>query len=50
MEPAIQAFFDEQTFTVSYLVSDPVTKKAVILDSVLDFGRPPAPPTACLPP
>lgn len=37
MEPAIQAFFDEQTFTVSYLVSDPVTKKAVIIDSVLDF-------------
>jgi hypothetical protein len=26
--PAIRAFFDEPTNTVSYLVSDPVTKRA----------------------
>jgi glyoxylase-like metal-dependent hydrolase (beta-lactamase superfamily II) len=37
MEPDIQAFFDEATFTVTYLVSDPRTKAAAIIDSVLDF-------------
>lgn len=37
MQPDIQAFFDEHTFTVSYLVSDPATRRAVIIDSVLDF-------------
>jgi glyoxylase-like metal-dependent hydrolase (beta-lactamase superfamily II) len=37
MEPRIQAFFDETTFTVTYLVSDPATGKAAIIDSVLDF-------------
>ena len=37
MKPEIQAFFDEQTFTVTYLVSDPVTRRAVIIDPVLDF-------------
>jgi glyoxylase-like metal-dependent hydrolase (beta-lactamase superfamily II) len=37
MTPAIQAFFDEQTFTVTYLVSDPLTRRAVIIDPVLDF-------------
>jgi len=33
----IQAFFDEATFTVSYLVSDPETRRAAVIDSVLDF-------------
>ena len=37
MEPRIQSFFDEATFTVTYLVSDPATGKAAIIDSVLDF-------------
>jgi len=37
MGPTIQAFFDENTFTVSYLVSDPGSARAVILDPVLDF-------------
>jgi glyoxylase-like metal-dependent hydrolase (beta-lactamase superfamily II) len=37
MNPAIQAFFDETTFTVSYLVSDPGTSEAAIIDPVLDF-------------
>ncbi|MEO8558377.1 MAG: MBL fold metallo-hydrolase [Rhodospirillales bacterium] len=36
-KPEIQAFFDEPTYTVSYLVSDPATKRAAIIDSVLDF-------------
>lgn len=33
----IQAFFDEATFTVSYLVGDPATKQAAVIDPVLDF-------------
>ena len=37
MKPAIQAFFDEQTFTITYLVSDPATRCAVIIDPVLDY-------------
>jgi len=37
MNPDIQAFFDPATSTVSYLVSDPVTKRAAIIDPVLDF-------------
>lgn len=37
MQPDIQAFFDEHTYTVTYLVSDPATRRAVIIDPVLDF-------------
>lgn len=37
MTPRVQAFFDEPTFTVSYVVSDPATKASAIIDSVLDF-------------
>jgi glyoxylase-like metal-dependent hydrolase (beta-lactamase superfamily II) len=36
-QPIIRAFFDEPTNTVSYLVADPATKKAAIVDPVLDF-------------
>lgn len=36
-EPEVKAFFDEATFTVSYVVSDPATRRAVIIDPVLDF-------------
>ncbi|MGY6661270.1 MAG: MBL fold metallo-hydrolase [Glycocaulis sp.] len=35
--PDVKAFFDEPTNTVSYVVSDPATKKAAIVDSVLDY-------------
>jgi len=35
--PHIEAFFDEPTFTVSYLVGDPQTSQAVVIDPVLDF-------------
>jgi glyoxylase-like metal-dependent hydrolase (beta-lactamase superfamily II) len=35
--PVIRAFFDEATFTASYVVHDPVTRVAAIVDSVLDF-------------
>lgn len=36
-QPVIRAFFDEPTNTVSYLVSDPVTRRAAVIDPVLDF-------------
>ncbi|MFC3173790.1 MBL fold metallo-hydrolase [Novosphingobium bradum] len=36
-QPYIQAFFDEATFTVSYLVGDPATRQAMVIDPVLDF-------------
>jgi glyoxylase-like metal-dependent hydrolase (beta-lactamase superfamily II) len=35
--PQISAFFDEATNSVSYLVADPGSKAAAIIDSVLDF-------------
>jgi glyoxylase-like metal-dependent hydrolase (beta-lactamase superfamily II) len=37
MRPDVVGFFDEETFTVSYVVADPDTKSCGILDSVLDF-------------
>ncbi|TVP70574.1 MAG: MBL fold metallo-hydrolase [Rhodobacteraceae bacterium] len=37
MNPEITAFFDEETFTVTYVVRDPSSKKCAIVDSVLDF-------------
>ena len=37
MNPTIEAFFDEATFTISYVVSDPDGDKCAIIDSVLDF-------------
>jgi len=36
-KPQVRAFFDEATFTVSYLVWDPATRYGAIIDSVLDF-------------
>jgi glyoxylase-like metal-dependent hydrolase (beta-lactamase superfamily II) len=33
----VQAFFDEATFTVSYVVSDPESRCAAIIDPVLDY-------------
>jgi glyoxylase-like metal-dependent hydrolase (beta-lactamase superfamily II) len=37
--PQVRAFFHEPTFTVSYLVWDPATKRAAIIDSALDFDQ-----------
>ena len=38
VKPAtIKAFFDDATNTVSYVVHDPATKRAAIIDSVLDY-------------
>jgi glyoxylase-like metal-dependent hydrolase (beta-lactamase superfamily II) len=38
-KPEIKAFFDEPTNTVSYLVWDPATKDAAVVDPVLDFDH-----------
>jgi glyoxylase-like metal-dependent hydrolase (beta-lactamase superfamily II) len=38
-QPIIQAFFDEPTNTVSYLVADPSTKQAAVIDPVLDYDH-----------
>ena len=35
--PKVLSLFDEPTFTASHIVFDPVTRKAAIIDSVLDF-------------
>lgn len=37
--PIIRAFFDEPTNTVSYLVADPATKEAAVIDPVLDYDH-----------
>jgi glyoxylase-like metal-dependent hydrolase (beta-lactamase superfamily II) len=36
-KPDIKAFFDEPTNTVSYVVSDPASRQAVVIDPVLDY-------------
>ncbi len=35
--PMIESFFDEPTNTVSYVVHDPESRRAAIIDSVLDY-------------
>ena len=37
--PVVRGFFDEDTFTVSHVVHDPASKRAAIIDSVLDFDE-----------
>ena len=37
MQAHIEAFFDPATFTYSYVVSDPATRRCAIVDSVLDY-------------
>ena len=37
LRPEIASFFDPATFTVTYVVADPATGEAAIIDSVLDF-------------
>ena len=37
--PQIRAFFDQPTNTISYLVADPVTRRAAVIDPVLDFDQ-----------
>ncbi|NBB25782.1 MBL fold metallo-hydrolase [Porphyrobacter sp. SLTP] len=37
LRPEIASFFDPATFTVTYVVHDPATLEAAVIDSVLDF-------------
>lgn len=37
LRPSIAGFFDEATYTVSYVVHDPATSEAAVIDSVLDY-------------
>ena len=37
--PKIQAFFDEPSNTVSYLIVDPSTRAAAVIDPVLDYNH-----------
>ena len=39
MTPIVKAFFDTQTFTVSYVVQEPEGRSCAIIDSVLDFDH-----------
>ncbi len=38
--PAVKVFFDEQTNTYSYVVSDTSTSRCAIVDSVMNFDQP----------
>ena len=38
-KPIIHPFFDKPTNTVSYLVADPETKRAAVIDPVLDYDH-----------
>lgn len=37
LTPQVHGFFDEATFTVSYVVFDPGSRRAAVIDSVLDY-------------
>ena len=37
MTPKVQAFFDPATSTATFLVSDPATRRAAVIDPVLDY-------------
>jgi glyoxylase-like metal-dependent hydrolase (beta-lactamase superfamily II) len=36
-DPIVQSFFDQDTATVTHVVHDPVTLRAAVIDSVLDY-------------
>ena len=38
--PIVKSFFDEATNTATHVVHDPATRRAAIVDSVLDFDQP----------
>ncbi len=37
MNPDVKAFFDDATFTVTYVVTDPHSKQCAVIDPVLDY-------------
>lgn len=38
--PVVTPFFDQQTYTWSYVVIDPATRRCAIIDSVMNFDQP----------
>ena len=36
-KPVVKGFFDEATYTITYVVHDPATNEAAVIDSVLDY-------------
>jgi len=40
VQPIVRSFFDQATFTFSYVVQDPQSKSCAIIDSVLNFDYP----------
>ncbi|MFM5931459.1 MAG: MBL fold metallo-hydrolase [Novosphingobium sp.] len=38
LSPTVQGFFDPATFTATYVVHDPATRRAAIIDPVLDYN------------
>jgi glyoxylase-like metal-dependent hydrolase (beta-lactamase superfamily II) len=36
--PVVKGFFDEETYTITYVVHDPATNQAAVIDSVLDYA------------
>jgi glyoxylase-like metal-dependent hydrolase (beta-lactamase superfamily II) len=39
IRPEVQGFFDERTYSVQYVVSDPAARRCAIIDPVLDFDE-----------
>jgi uncharacterized protein (TIGR01244 family) len=37
--PRVRGFFDPRTYSIQYVVADPVTKRCAIIDPVLDFDE-----------
>ncbi|MFO1318469.1 MAG: MBL fold metallo-hydrolase [Burkholderiales bacterium] len=42
MKPDVKAFFDPETWTLSYVASDPESRDAVVIDAVLDYDPAPS--------
>ena len=38
-KPDVTGFFDEATYTISYVVADPETRRCAVIDSLLDFDQ-----------
>jgi glyoxylase-like metal-dependent hydrolase (beta-lactamase superfamily II) len=38
-KPDVKGFFDQRTFSIQYVVSDPATRKCAIIDPVLDYDE-----------
>ena len=37
--PEVTGFYHEDTFSIAYVVADPATRRAAIIDPVLDFDE-----------